>query len=236
MRVPHTDVVLHTISVCGNDNDSEDESMTNNAGQVRRATTLHEERELGSLSRVECIDIRVGCIFDGGVMHYEDGYKMYWGPLYRRHDGEHQFGGHVSSTLQIPTNAEIQKVEVNRRGWGRGIMGGIRVYLSTGQSAGELNAHDQCDYDAEEDDDDSDSDGEDADYDSTTSRSVSTELANQDVVTLEAADCHRIIGSFGTSLRGSGYCTESGIVTIDRGCEVPLQAYDIDELRNCSGR
>lgn len=78
--------------------------------------------------------------------------------MYGRDGGRNRVGGHASTTLQIPTNAKIQKVEVIQRGWGCGIEEGVRVYPSTGQAAGEFGALDRYVYDAEEDDDDNDSD------------------------------------------------------------------------------
>ena len=105
------------------------------------------------------IDLRVGCLWDGGVVYYQDGHKSHWGPMWRPSGQEHHFGifsvsfllqlsftnstklgGHASQKIELPPNVEIKKIQVNR-GANNAIMDGVRMYLSNGTVAGELNAN-----------------------------------------------------------------------------------------------
>ena len=48
-------------------------------------------------------------------------------------------GGHASQEIELSPNAEIEKIQVNR-GANNAVMDGVRMYLSNGTVAGELNA------------------------------------------------------------------------------------------------
>lgn len=48
-------------------------------------------------------------------------------------------GGHASQEIELPPNIEIKKIQVNR-GANNAVMDGVRMYLSNGTVAGELNA------------------------------------------------------------------------------------------------
>lgn len=50
-------------------------------------------------------------------------------------------GGHASQEIELPPNAEIKKIQVNR-GANNAVMDGVRMYLSNGTVAGELNTND----------------------------------------------------------------------------------------------
>ncbi|KAF2746695.1 metallopeptidase [Sporormia fimetaria CBS 119925] len=102
------------------------------------AQLLQVKSEDGDIHRATSIHLCVGALWDGGLVHYADGSKSHWGPM--MHDGyEHEFGGHATESISLPKGVTITKVEVSRGGWGRYEMGGVRMYLSDGTAAGELN-------------------------------------------------------------------------------------------------
>ncbi|OAL45728.1 metallopeptidase [Pyrenochaeta sp. DS3sAY3a] len=100
------------------------------------AQLLREKGTGGSIHRATSIDLRVGCIWDGGVVKYEDGHKSHWGPMFR-YGHVHTFGGHASEEIHLPANGEITCIEVNK-GYG-GQMAGVRVHLANGTARGHLN-------------------------------------------------------------------------------------------------
>ncbi|KAL1801525.1 hypothetical protein ACET3X_001867 [Alternaria dauci] len=107
-------------------------SDESDAPRYEWAQLLHEKGKDGKLYRAVSIDLRVGCIWDGGVVKYADGHTSHWGPM-RVRGRKHHFGGHASEKLRLPEGVEISCVEVNFRD-------GVRLHLSNGTSAGELNA------------------------------------------------------------------------------------------------
>jgi hypothetical protein len=161
------------------------------------AQLLHEKGKDGKLYRAVSIDLRVGCLWDGGVVKYADGHTSHWGPM-RTYGRKHRFGGHASEKLRLPEGVEISSVEVNPRD-------GVRLHLSNGTSAGELN-----------------------------------DPHHSDVVRLTPSPDEIIVGFFGKSERGGGFCgvEEFGIITVKRDIGIgglPDSVWDMDELRNTSG-
>ncbi|KAF2469163.1 metallopeptidase [Lindgomyces ingoldianus] len=102
------------------------------------AQLLKEKGSDGNLHRATSIDLRVGCLWDGGVVKYDDGHVSHWGPM-RRHGREHSFGGHASEEIDLPPNVNIKRIEVNRGGEGSTVMDGVRMTLSNRTTRGELN-------------------------------------------------------------------------------------------------
>lgn len=95
---------------------------------------LRKRGHNGSMARVSAIDLRVGCTFDGVVLHYTDRTTQNCG-----RPAPHRFGGHASEKHDIPKKARIVKVEIGERGhWGG--LDGIRMTLDNGDVWGELNA------------------------------------------------------------------------------------------------
>nr|GAT46402.1 predicted protein [Mycena chlorophos] len=130
VRVPGTMIVLRKTSVKADDNDD---------GEFWRwAMLLQRKGADGKLVRCSAIDLRVGAIMDGAVVHYADGSHVNCGPV-SLHGRPHTFGGHASEKRDIPADARIAKVEINASGWGT--LGGIRMTLDDGSSWGELNGH-----------------------------------------------------------------------------------------------
>lgn len=101
------------------------------------AQLLREKGPDGSIHRATSIDLRVGCVWDGGVVKYADGHKSHWGPM-RLYGHEHSFGGHASEEINLPVDVEIACVEVNRTE-NSGTLYGVRMHLSDGTTRGELN-------------------------------------------------------------------------------------------------
>ncbi|USP76306.1 hypothetical protein yc1106_03580 [Curvularia clavata] len=134
IRIPGSSVQLRRHLAFSNaDSDNYHES-----GPFEWAQLLCEKGKDGKLYRAVSIDLRVGCLWDGGVVKYGDGHVSHWGPM--RLGGErHRFGGHASQKIRLPMNVEISSVQVNP---GRG----VRMHLANGVSAGELNV-----YEGEED-------------------------------------------------------------------------------------
>ncbi|RMZ68500.1 zinc metallo ase [Pyrenophora seminiperda CCB06] len=98
------------------------------------AQLLREKGKDGKLHRAVSIDLRVGCLWDGGVVKYADGHVSHWGPM-RRYGNKHTFGGHASEKIRLPKDVEIASVQVNP--WN-----GVRMCLADGTEAGELNTYD----------------------------------------------------------------------------------------------
>ncbi|EOA86620.1 uncharacterized protein SETTUDRAFT_162850 [Exserohilum turcica Et28A] len=130
IRIPGSDMRLRKQLVFSSDDDAE------HAGQNAAYTwaqLLVERGADGRLHRAVSIELRVGCLWDGGVVRYGDGHVSHWGPM-RRHGRKHRFGGHASQTLRLPRGERIAAVEVKP-------CDGVRVYLANGAAAGELNAY-----------------------------------------------------------------------------------------------
>ncbi len=128
IRIPGSNFRLSKRSV-GSENQEESE-------YYEWAQLLREKGPEGNIHRATSIDLRVGCLWDGGVVKYADGHKSHWGPM-RRNGYEHHFGGHASEEISIPVGVEIKYIEVNNNSGH--CMGGVRMHLSNGTSAGELN-------------------------------------------------------------------------------------------------
>lgn len=50
------------------------------------------DRHASAVTPATKIDLRVGCLWDGGVVYYQDGHKSHWGPMWRPGGQEHHFG------------------------------------------------------------------------------------------------------------------------------------------------
>ena len=170
---------------------------SNNARRYEWAQLLHEKGKDGKVHRAVSIDLRVGCLWDGGVVKYADGHTSHWGPM-RTYGSKHHFGGHASEKLRLPEGVEITSIEVNPRD-------GVRMHLSNGTSAGELNTR-----------------------------------HHSEIVKLTPSPNEVIVGFFGKSERGGGFCgvEEFGIITVQRDVGIaglPESVWDMDELKNTSG-
>ena len=117
---------------------------------------------------------------------------------------QRDFGGHASEKKILPKDAEIVKVEIRRAESGWGSLDGIRMTLNDGTRWGELHDFDSEDY---------------------------YERSGETLV-LEAADGEKIVGFYGQSENGCGFCYEFGIITAARDCQLPICVYDMKELRN----
>lgn len=135
VRVPGTSLKLYKRSIYTD----RVETLSENEKVWEWAQLLKEKGRDGNLTPATKIDLRVGCLWDGGVVYYQDGHKSHWGPMWRPGGQEHHFGGHASQEIELSPNAEIEKIQVNR-GANNAVMGGVRMYLSNGTVAGELNA------------------------------------------------------------------------------------------------
>ena len=136
-----------------------------------------------------------------------DGAVVYYADGHRTNCGkanQRSYGGHASQKQSIPPNTDITKVEIRKTPSGWGSLDGIRMTLENGTRWGELHDFDSEDYHEEE--------GE--------------------TLVLEPAEGDRIVGFFGQSDKGSGFCCEFGIVTAPKDREVPAVVYDMAELRN----
>lgn len=103
------------------------------------AMLLNRKLDDGKLDPVRAIDLRVGCIMDGAVLHYKSGVHVNCGPV-NLYGGPHTFGGHASAKQSIRDDDTIVKVEVNTGGSEMGSLEGIRMTLHNGKRWGELNA------------------------------------------------------------------------------------------------
>lgn len=202
IRIPGTDIRLYRKSVSHCDGESSSDSK-----YLVWAQLLKEKGPDGRIHRATSIDLRVGCIWDGGVVKYDDDHVSHWG-LMRQHGRIHQFGGHASEEIDLPPNTHITKIEVNRGpnsehyrgGWGS--MYGIRMHLSNGTKAGELNA-----------------DGRDG----------------WSISTLEPTENEVIVGFYGKSEPYGCGVLEFGIITAPKSVGLdglPDATFDMQELRN----
>ncbi|KAF1937444.1 metallopeptidase [Clathrospora elynae] len=126
IRIPGSSIRLSKRSVTGNNSFD-----TYVHSDYEWAQLLREKGKDGNLHRATSIDLRVGCIWDGGVVTYADGHKSHWGPM-RRGGRPHRFGGHASEKIELPEGVEISCIDVNP-GYG------VRMHLANDTKAGELN-------------------------------------------------------------------------------------------------
>lgn len=149
IRIQNSNIILQKQSVMrdssdvdDNDTDMDDDDDDEDSEPDTRhhwTVLLREKGPSGVVSRANAVDLRVGCVFDGAVVYYEDGHSTPCGHRWDSRGRRHEFGGHASQKLDLPQDAEIVKVEVNKAGWGSRVLGGVRVTLSNGVVAGELN-------------------------------------------------------------------------------------------------
>lgn len=135
IRIPRTNIRLFKRSIYS-------DGIENNPDQgvYEWAQLLREKGPDGNIHRATSIDLRVGCLWDGGVVKYEDGHVSHWGPM-RLGGRRHSFGGHASEEIELPPNANIKRIEVNRGSHGSTVMDGVRMYLTNRTTKGELNRH-----------------------------------------------------------------------------------------------
>ncbi|PGH28241.1 hypothetical protein AJ80_00132 [Polytolypa hystricis UAMH7299] len=130
LRIPGSSIVLEKRSAAVEDiGDSENKHW-------EWAVLLNRRKKDGSFSRAVAIDIRVGMLLDGAVVHFDDDKSANCGPRWRLNGEPHRFGGGASEEIHIPPDIEIRKVDICRtdnRIWG------MRIYLSDGSDGGELN-------------------------------------------------------------------------------------------------
>ncbi|KAI5465037.1 putative peptidase family-domain-containing protein [Mariannaea sp. PMI_226] len=89
----------------------------------------------GALISASKLDLKVGCVLDGVIVHYKDGSAVPCGPRGRNGKDVHM-GGHQSRKIALPRNTDIVKVAIARRS--RELVG-VRVWLSNGKAMGALN-------------------------------------------------------------------------------------------------
>lgn len=103
------------------------------------AVMLKKRARDGKLITASKIDVRVGCAFDGAVVHYRDGKTVPCGLWQRRghNDEDHGMGGHQAKKIALRKDSEVVKVAVNTGGgWG---LAGMRLWLADGRAMGALN-------------------------------------------------------------------------------------------------
>ena len=132
LRIPGSSIVLRK-HLAYSSSDSDDHYRPDDPYEW--AQLLRERGSDGKLHRAVSIDLRVGCLWDGGVVKYADGHVSHWGPM-RVYGSTHRFGGHASEKIKLAEDVEITSVQVNPDE-------GVRVHLSNGESKGELNAGDE---------------------------------------------------------------------------------------------
>ncbi|KAF2173612.1 hypothetical protein M409DRAFT_15890 [Zasmidium cellare ATCC 36951] len=136
IRIPGSDVRLQKTSVKSSRLEEDDDEDN----YIPWTALLNKANPNGNHIRASAIDLRVGCTFDGAVVYYVDGTYAHCGPT-REHGQEHHFGGHASEQHDLPANAKIVKVEVNKSGgWSQGSLDGIRITLDDGVQWGEINS------------------------------------------------------------------------------------------------
>ncbi|KAF7554334.1 hypothetical protein G7Z17_g2941 [Cylindrodendrum hubeiense] len=126
IRVPGTGIRLQKQSVMSR------EAPTNSW----QWAVMFKKRGLdGTLVSASKIDLRVGCILDGAIVHYKDGTQIPCGP--RGQNGKDlNMGGHQAKKIAIPKNVDVVKVAV---GTGGSELRGLRIWLSNGKAMGALN-------------------------------------------------------------------------------------------------
>ena len=199
IRIPDSDIVLRKRSVSGmGSKEGQYNGVTNYPNQHFWTVMLQEKGPSGNLSHATAVDLRVGCTLDGAVVYYDDGHTTPCGLRRDNRGNSFEFGSHASEKLEIPAGVENTEVEVRAADHEGSILKGIRVSLSNGCSAGELNDQDDSGV--------------------------------SDV--LEPRRGEKIVGFYGRSEIGCGHCLEFGIVTVDKGVELPPQVFDMVELQN----
>lgn len=136
-----------------------------------------------------------------------DGAVVYYADGHKTNCGnpkQQHYGGHASQSHNLPAGASIVKVELHKGNGGWGSLDGIRMTLDDGTKWGELHDFDSTDYHEQ----------------------------GGELVALEPADGDRVIGFFGTSEKGCGFCCEFGIITAPKDRELPASVYDMAELKN----
>lgn len=203
VRIPGSSIRLSKRSVYAPALDDNENGNTYEWAQL-----LREKGTDGQIHRATEIDLRVGCIWDGGVVKYADGHTSHWGPM-ERNGHKHHFGGHASEKISLPPNVDIKYIEVNRGAhWGNTVLGGVRVHLADGTTRGELNFHNKRD-----------------DYSATIAR-------------LEPSAGEVIVGFYGKNGASFCGVMEFGIISAPRsvGLEgLPEQVFELSELRNTAG-
>ncbi|KAF2002024.1 metallopeptidase [Amniculicola lignicola CBS 123094] len=138
IRLPGSTIRLYKRSVYSDDDEKRTASHENDVYEW--AQLLKERGPDGRIHRATKIDLRVGCLWDGGVVTYEDGHVSHWGPM-RIGGRTHQFGGHASEEIVLPPNVTIKRIDINRGQEGALHMDGVRMTLSNRTTKGELNAN-----------------------------------------------------------------------------------------------
>ena len=136
VRIPGSSVRLFKRSVY-----SDERERSSGERYYEWAQLLREKGPDGNVHRATSIDLRVGALWDGGVVKYEDGHVSHWGPM-RTGGRQHHFGGHASEEIEIPPNVNIKRIDVNRGYRGSTVMSGVRMHLTNRRSAGDLNGDD----------------------------------------------------------------------------------------------
>ena len=117
---------------------------------------------------------------------------------------QRSYGGHASQKQDLPSNVNIAKVEIRKSSRAWGSLWGVRMTLENGTRWGELH----------------DVDSEDC-YEQEGETGV-----------LQPAEGEKIVGFYGQSCVGGGYCCEFGIITAPKERELPDVVYDMSELQN----
>ncbi|EJD32777.1 hypothetical protein AURDEDRAFT_77464 [Auricularia subglabra TFB-10046 SS5] len=131
VRVPGTSVVLQKRSVKSRDLEQNENNSSRKYWQW--AAMLKTRGSDGKLYRATALDMRVGCILDGGVLFYANGTKVNLGPRWGRGGWERNFGGHASQKIDLPEGVDIAKVEV----CGGFELEGYRTHLANGTFGGD---------------------------------------------------------------------------------------------------
>ncbi|KAJ5894615.1 hypothetical protein N7495_006306 [Penicillium taxi] len=191
--VPGTKVVIRKKAIKTSSEQENDEDY------VKWAMLLKHKGQDGKVYPATSIDLCVGCIMDGAIVHYADGKFANCGPIHDINDPScpHTFGGHATEEHDIPEGETITKVTINNGRVGWGSLSGIRMTLSNGEEWGELN--EVGNNDVEED---------------------------NGLTVLEPSEGEVIVGFFGQSLKGCGYTAEFGILTAPKGVQLPDTVYD----------
>jgi hypothetical protein len=133
LQIPNTTVTLYkrTISTTSIEEYEDAEN-----GAHPWAQLLKERGPDGAIHRAVSIDLCVGGRWDGGIVRYADGHVSHWGPM-RNRGQEHKFGGHATQTINLPDDAQIVRIEVNKSDYRN--LKGVRMHLADGTVRGELN-------------------------------------------------------------------------------------------------
>lgn len=141
VRIPNSEIVLHKQSTHTLDIENQNNNDHSRDLGHEWAVLLREKGTNGQLTSAKMIDLRVGCIMDGAVVHYEDGHWTNCGPQRRSDGSRHTFGGHASKKLHLPPGVDIAKVRVAGKPEWNTNLDGIRMTLSNGTEGGHLNSY-----------------------------------------------------------------------------------------------